>query len=154
MVKALIFTSKKLSRDYQIVDTLEAGIVLQGWEVKSIKARRASFHGAFVIYDFDKSLLLMKGLSVPAWTTAPKVSERDQKRDRILLTSKKEAIKLGLLAKQPGYTLIPKAVYVNDKDLIKVEIGVVKGKKKFEKKQMLKEKDIQRQIEMDMKNRF
>jgi SsrA-binding protein len=154
MIRSILYTTKKLGRDYQITDTLEAGIVLYGWEVKSIKDKTANFTNAFILYEPDSGRLLLKGLIVPAWHTAPRVSDIEQKRDSVFLTSKREAIKLGLLSKQPGFTLIPKSVYENDRGLIKIEIGVVRGKKKFEKKQMLKERDMQRQMEIDMKNHF
>lgn len=144
-----LYSNSGLKYHFEILDTLEAGMVLKGWEVKSIKNRQANLAGAFVEQDVHG--LVLKGMRVPAWKTAPKVPEGEEQRDRRLLVRKREADSFGGMARRPGYTLMPHLMYVDDKGRIKLEIALVKGKKKFQKKQLIKERDIARQIQRELK---
>ncbi len=148
-----IYINKRIPHDFDIIDTLEVGIVLKGWEVKSIKARHINMGGAYVDYDPEIGLIL-KGAKVPSWRTAPRQGIEEEMRDRVLLAKNSQIQKLSGLAKRPGYTLVPREVYVSEKGLIKLIIVLVKGKKKFQKKQILKEKDLKRQVERDLKDLF
>jgi SsrA-binding protein len=145
-----VFSNKKVYHDYAIVEKLEAGISLQGWEVKSIKQSMGDFRGAFIITDLDGSLVLKKA-NVPAWKTGEPKPETARHRDRRLLVSKKQAQKFAGLAARPGYTMLPLDIYVNDKGLIKLTIAIAKGKKQYEKKALVKEKDIVRQEQRERK---
>jgi SsrA-binding protein len=146
-----IFLNKRAAHGVDILDKLETGIVLKGWEVKSVRAGRIDVSGAFVDFSPRGELHLMNA-RIPKWDTAPAIDVKEQIRSRKLLAGKSQAAKLGAMASRPGYTLIPLAGYVNDKGLIKIEIALIKGKKKYEKRQLLKERDMERQINKDIKN--
>lgn len=146
-----IFNNRKIAALYDIIDKLEVGIVLQGWEVKSFKNGHINMFGAFVAYSPSGELWLREA-SISPWKTAGEVSPDQQTRPRKLLASKRQIEKLGGQASQPGYTLVPFEAYVNEKGLIKLVVALVKGKKKFERKQQLKERDMQRQMERDLKD--
>lgn len=145
-----IYANKKLNLDFEIVDKLEVGIQLLGWEVKSVKSGRLNMAGAFVDLDSNGSLQL-KGARISSWESGEKQSEETQNRTRKLLAHAREASRFGGLAKQPGFTLVPAALYVNDKGLIKLEVSLVKGRRKYEKKQKIKERDMRRQFDQDLK---
>ncbi len=115
-----------------------------------MKAGSVNFRSAFINYTPTGELIL-QGASIASWKSAPKVTLAEEKRDRRLLVSKAQALKIGEYSKRPGHTLIPLEGYINDKGLIKLSIALVRGRRKFEKKQKIKERDIQRQIERDMK---
>jgi len=124
--------------------------MLYGWEVKSMKAGSVNFRNAFITYTPQQELILQGG-SISSWKSAPQVSNAEENRDRKLLVRKSEAIKIGEYSKRPGHTLVPIDAYINDKGLIKLTIALVKGRRQFEKKQKIKERDMQRQIEKDMR---
>ncbi len=145
-----IFSNKKAVYGFDILDQLEVGIALNGWEVKSAKEGRFDVSGAFIDYT-AKGELLLKQARIPGWDTAPAVSKDEQFRDRKLLARKVQALKIGGMASRPGYTLIPLDGYVNDRGLIKITVALVKGKKKYEKKQKIKERDLDRQIKRDIR---
>lgn len=145
-----VFSNKKAYHGFDILDKLEVGIVLKGWEVKSMKSGRVDVMGAYVDYTAAGELLL-RGVKIAKWSTGAAVSPEEQSRSRKLLAKRSQAAKLGGLGSRPGYTLIPLEGYVNDKGMIKLVIAVVKGKKKFDKRQQIKERDITRQAQIDAK---
>jgi SsrA-binding protein len=148
----VLYTNKRGLRDYTVVDKLEVGLVLQGWEVKSIKDGRINMQGSYVYYN-DKNQLVLTGVIVPSWSSGKDQTEAEQKRDRLLLAHRRETDKLVGLAKRPGYTLLPSELYVNDRGMIKLQLVVVKGKKKHEKRQKIKERDIERQMQRELKGK-
>jgi SsrA-binding protein len=133
-----------------VISKLEAGIMLYGWEVKSMKAGNVNFRNAFITYTPQQELMLQGGL-IASWKSAPPVSAEAEKRDRKLLVRKSEALKVGEYSKRPGHTLVPIDAYINDKGLIKLTIALVKGRRQFEKKQKIKERDMKRQIDKDLR---
>lgn len=145
-----IYVNKRLGLDFEIVDRLEVGIQLFGWEVKSVKAGSLNMSGAYVDMGVDGGLYL-KQARISSWKNGVKQSDDLQNRTRRLLAHAKEAARIGGLAKRPGFTLVPSSVYVNDKGLIKLEVALVRGRRKFEKKQKIKERDMRRQFDQDMK---
>ncbi|MCA9379182.1 SsrA-binding protein SmpB [Candidatus Dojkabacteria bacterium] len=145
-----IYYNKRAKVDYQILDKLEAGIVLFGWEAKSVKAGHVNMTAAYVDTMLGTSLEL-RGASISSWDSGRMQSDTQKKRDRRLLVHKSQAAKFAQLADRPGYTIIPLSLFVNDKGLIKLEIAVAKGVKKYQKKQKIKERDMRRQLESDMK---
>jgi len=146
----ILYNNKRISSIFTIIDKLEVGIVLRGWEVKSFKAGHVNMSGAYVAYT-PAGELWLRGIVVSPWKTAPSVSKEEQERPRKLLAQRKQAIKIGNLSMQPGYTLVPLEAYVNEKGLIKLVIALAKGKRKFERKQELKERDLQKQVDRDLK---
>lgn len=146
-----IYLNKSISLHYDVVEKAEAGIVLFGWEVKSLKAGSANFKNAYVYYDQDHGEMLLQSAVVHPWKTAPETGRQEESRSRRLLLHKSQIVTMGSLAKRPGYTLVPSEVYVDDKGLIKVSLLVVKGKKKFQTKQKIKERDLNRQMQQEVK---
>lgn len=146
-----IYINKKAAYEYQVLDKLEVGIVLYGWEVKSIKAGRVNMNDSFVQFDYPSKLTL-RNARIPTWSTSTFKGDSQEKRERVLLANSHEARKIGEAAKRPGYTIVPLRIYINDKGLIKLEIGLVRGQKKYNKKELIKQRDLDRDLQQQMKN--
>lgn len=141
--------NRKAYHDYQILDTLECGISLRGNEVKSIIDGKASIKEAWCT--IQNNQLVIRGMHITPWHTA-NAYDIDETRERVLLAHKAEIRKLNAQKQQDGITLIPLSIiYKNGK--IKVNVGICKGKKIYDKRHDLKEKQIKRDIERTMKNR-
>ena len=129
--------------NYAIEDKFEAGVVLLGTEVKSIREGKVSFNDAFCL--FDKHELWVRGLYIAEYklgTTNNHIAVYDRK----LLLHKKELKKLEARMKERGYSIIPLKVFFNDKELVKIEIGLGRGKKDHDKRQTIKERDSKKEI--------
>lgn len=134
--------------NYAIEDKYVAGIVLLGTEVKSIRDGKVSFNDAFCL--FDRGELWVRGLYIAEYamgTTNNHIAVHDRK----LLLSKRELKKLENKLKDKGYTIIPLRVFFNDKNLVKIEIGLGRGKKLHDKRETIKERDTQREIKRYLK---
>lgn len=134
--------------NYAIEDKHVAGIVLLGTEVKSIRDGKVSFNDAFCL--FDRGELWVRGLYIAEYamgTTNNHIAVHDRK----LLLSKRELKKLENKLKDKGYTIIPLRVFFNDKNLVKIEIGLGRGKKLHDKRETIKERDTQREIKRYLK---
>lgn len=151
MAVTQIFKNRKALSLYQVIDKLEVGIVLKGWEVKSMKSGHVNMAGAYIAYSPSGELWLRDAVLSP-WKSAGDVGKEDQERPKKLLASRRQIDKIGSQSQQSGYTLIPLEVYVNEKGLVKLLIALVKGKKQFERKQSIKERDMQRQLDRDIKD--
>jgi SsrA-binding protein len=145
--------NKRARYDYEIAETYEAGIVLLGHEVKSIRAGQASLKGAFVtIKQSGKSpRLYLTNAHVPLYKKASIVKEYDPDRPRQLLLKQSEIKKLIGKKQAEGITLTPLNIHTKH-NKIKLEFGVGKGKKKYDKREDLKKKDDKRKISRAMKN--
>ncbi len=141
--KTVIATNKKAYHEYFIEDTYEAGIVLVGSEVKSIRLRKVSFVDSYVKIEGYKVTLV--NLHISPYDKGS-FFNLPSKRERALLLNKREINKLRALVERKGYTLVPTRIYFNQA-LVKVEIGVAKGKHTYDKKQTLLEKDMDRKTE-------
>lgn len=135
--------NKKAYFDYEILEKLEAGIVLLGMEVKSLKTEKANIVGAYVVIKHHEAFLL--NASISPYQPQNTSSDYNSRRTRKLLLKTKEIDYLSGKTKQRGLTLIPLKVY-NKNGLIKVEIALVKGKKKFDKRETIKNRESQRKI--------
>ncbi len=148
----IIAQNKKALHDYQIIDRIEAGIVLSGDEVKSIRAGHVNLTGSFA--HIAGGELWLKNCHITPYKQAYDASRRGEEyaiRNRKLLLNKRELNRLvGDIARQ-GITVVPLKIYLSSKSLVKVELGIAKGKKKADKRQALKEKDIKRQTDQEMK---
>jgi len=134
--------------NYSIEDKYVAGIVLLGTEVKSIRHGKVSFNDAFCL--FDRNELWVRGLYIAEYamgTTNNHIAVHDRK----LLLSKRELKKLENKLKDKGYTIVPLKVFFNDRNLVKVEIGLGRGKKLHDKRETIKERDTQREIKRYLK---
>jgi SsrA-binding protein len=136
--------------DYQILETFEAGIILEGHEVKAIKLGRASLGGSYVILKNQEVFLLNANVSPYQPNNTPK--NYDRTRTRKLLLNKKEIRYLIGKSQQRGLTLIPLKLYTRE-GKIKLEFGVARGTKKVNKKEIIRKKDIEREIDRELKIR-
>ncbi len=134
--------------EYFIDAKYEAGIVLLGTEVKSLRAGRASFNDSYCI--IHKGEIWIKSLHIAEYSHGT-VNNHDPVRDRKLLLQKREIKKIEAKLKEKGYTLIPLRVFLNDKNLIKIEIGLGKGKKLHDKRESIRQKDVEREMKRFVK---
>lgn len=137
-----VVKNKKAFFDYEILETLEVGIVLHGHEVKSVKQGGLSFKDSYVIIKNEE--LFLFNASIAKYKHMSQ-DDYDPNRTRKLLASKKQIISLSSKIKQGNLTLIPLKAYVKNKK-VKVEIGLGRGKKKYEKRADLKKKELEREL--------
>lgn len=143
--------NKKARFDYEILETLTAGISLTGQEVKSIRDGHMSLKGAFVTFHGPKALLTNAQIS--PYPEAGPLLGYDPLRSRTLLLHKREISYLRGKSQEQGLTIVPLKVYSNNR-LIKVEIAVARGKHLYNKKEVLKKRDIQREIRRTLKDKI
>ena len=125
-----------------------AGIVLLGTEVKSIRDGKVSFNDAFCL--FDDGELWVRGLYIAEYSHGT-ANNHIAVHDRKLLLQKRELKKIQAKLKEKGYTVIPLRVFLTDKNLVKVEIGLGKGKKLHDKRETIKDRDVQKEIKRFLK---
>ena len=153
MAKSKPIQAKELNNrqayfNYLIEDKYEAGIVLLGTEVKSIREGKVSFNDSFCM--FDKGELWVRGLFINAYSHG-NANNHIEVHDRKLLLQKRELEKLETKVKEKGYSIIPLRIFFNDKHYAKVEIGVGKGKKEFDKRETIKSRDVDKEIKRLLK---
>lgn len=141
---SLVFaTNKKAYFDYEIIDTFEAGLVLKGHEVKAVRNGRFNLSGSYAV--FHNGELFLINSAIASYQPKNQSKDYDEMRSRKLLLSKKQLNKLLLDTKEKRMTLIPlKAYSKNNK--IKVLIGLVRGKKTYDKRESLKQKDLKKHL--------
>ena len=144
--------NKRAKFDYEILETLEAGLILTGQEVKSIRAGQASLQGAYVFLSQKQELTLLNA-NVPAYKMAGPLPNYDPLRTRKLLLNKKEINHLAGRLEQTGLTLIPLSLYTRGKK-IKLELALAKGKKLYDKRRSIKEREEKRNVQRALKTRF
>jgi SsrA-binding protein len=140
-----IITNRKASFEYFIRDTYEAGIVLHSADVKSIRNGNSNITGAFAKVINNEIFLFefyMGGL-----TSNKKENTQPQRK---ILLHRKEIYKISKLVEKQGYTLIPLSLYFNDRNILKVELGVCEGKNLHDKKQSIKERDLDREMKREI----
>ena len=125
-----------------------AGIILTGTEVKSLRQGKASFNDSYCI--IHKGELWLKSLHIAEYSHGT-VNNHDPIRDRKLLLQKREINKIEAKLKEKGYTLIPLLIFFNEKNLVKVEIGLGKGKKLHDKRETIKKRDVEREMKRFIK---
>ncbi len=125
-----------------------AGIVLMGTEVKSLREGKASFNDSYCI--IHKGEMWLKSLHIAEYSHGS-INNHDPVRDRKLLLEKREINKIEAKLKEKGYTLIPLLIFFNEKNLIKVEIGLGKGKKLHDKRETIKKRDVEREMKRFIK---
>ena len=141
--------NRKARFDYEIFDTFEAGIALTGTEIKSIRNGNANIKDCYAIIKNDEAYLLNMYIKEYA---EGNIFNHDETRTRKLLLHKKEIYKMRDAIAKEGYTLIPLKLYFKG-NLAKVEIGIARGKKTYDKREAIKERDIKRDIAKNFKNR-
>ncbi|MEA1928044.1 MAG: SsrA-binding protein SmpB [Candidatus Auribacterota bacterium] len=137
----VLVTNRKARRDYTILDTYEAGIVLRGTEVKSLRRGRGSLAGSYA--SVEKGEVWLRGMNITPYEYGG-IYNPDPKRKRKLLLHHREIKRLIGVTAVKGHTLIPLRLYLKG-PLIKVEIGVGKGKRMYDKRQTIKKRDADRE---------
>ena len=148
--KAREFLNKKAFHDYHIEDIFEVGIELKGSEVKGIRAGRVNLKDSFV--RIIKNEVFILNLHIGALETTHSTYRPDENRDRKLLLHRKQINKLFEKVTKDGYTIVPTKLYFNDKNMVKLNIGIAKGKKLYDKREDLKRKTMARETQRVLKN--
>ncbi|WKC89580.1 SsrA-binding protein SmpB [Borreliella finlandensis] len=143
----LLLENKKAKFNYFIEEKISCGIVLKGTEVKSIKAKKLSFNNSFA--SIKKEELWLENLHVSKYKEG-NIFNHDELRPRKLLIKKRELQRLKKFKEKEGYTLIPISFYLK-KSIIKVEVGICKGKKLYDKREILKQKSIKKDLSREIK---
>jgi len=144
-----ITKNKKAYHDYTIEEKLEAGIVLKGSEIKAIRAGRVNLKDSFI--RVDNGEVVLYNAHIGLLETTHHYYRHEERGSRKLLLHKKEIAKLERAVQRDGMTIVPLVMYYNHKNIVKLQIGVAKGKKLHDKRQDLKEKDMKRDIARAMK---
>lgn len=145
-----LLSHKKINLDYEVLEKMEAGLELHGYEVKSLRAKLGSLEGAYVTVRDGEAFVL--NMYVPAYQEKNTPTTYDTRRQRRLLLTRAELLILEGLERQKGLTIVPVMVY-NKGRKVKVEIAVVRGKKKYDKRHDMKRRDSDREIARTLKTR-
>lgn len=141
---AINIKNKRATFDYELLDTYTAGLVLTGTEIKSIRLGKASLVDTFCY--FEKGELWVKNMYVAEYFYGT-YNNHAPRRERKLLLNRKELRKIERAVKETGQTVVPTRLFLNDKGLAKLNIAVAKGKKQYDKRQSLREKDDKRDMD-------
>lgn len=144
-----LVSNRKAFHNYEVLETLEAGIILLGTEIKSLRNHGGNLQEAFVV--FNKGDPYLKNASIAPYKYG-NLFNHEEKRERKLLLHKREIAKLQSLIQEKGLTVIPLAMYLK-KGFVKVKLGVARGKKAYDKRAALKKREHDRQIERSVKDR-
>lgn len=144
----IVIKNRRATFDYEIIDTYNAGIVLTGTEIKSIRLGKASLVDSYCF--FDRGELWIRGLNISEyhWGT---YNNHQPKRDRKLLLTKRELGKLARDTQDVGLTIVALRLYISEKGLAKVVIGLARGRKRYDKRDYIKDKDARREMDRAMK---
>jgi len=151
MAIKVITQNKKARHEYEILEKYEAGIVLQGSEVKALRAGRANLNDAYC--RFIKGELYLLNAHIGHLDTTNKHFAKDDRAPRKLLMHKKELDKLYGKVSKDGLTIVPLMIYFNERNLAKVSIALARGKKLHDKRETLKRRTLEKEAKIAMKNR-
>ena len=149
MEDKVICLNRAASHEYFILERIEAGIALDGGEVKSLRMGNCNLKDSFC--SVNNGEMLIRNMFISVYDKATAFNEKNARRDRKLLLHRTEILKLKEKVEQKGLTLVPLKMYFKNA-LIKIELGLCRGKHTYDKKQSLKEKDLKREKERIMKN--
>lgn len=149
MEEKVISTNRYASHEYFILEKVEAGIVLEGSEVKSLRINGCNLKDSFCL--LSNGEILLKNMHVSLYDNAGAFNTKNARRDRKLLLHKTEIIRLASKVNQKGLTIVPLKIYFKQA-LVKVELGLCQGKHTYDKKRSIMEKDINREKERALKN--
>jgi SsrA-binding protein len=150
MTVKVVATNRKAFHEYEIHDTFEAGLVLLGTEIKSIRAGRASLQEGYVAIEGNEAWLM--NVHIAVYEPASR-QNHDPKRRRKLLLHRREIDRLASRVKEKGYTIVPVRLYLKD-GRAKVEIGLARGKRQYDKREAIARRDSQRQVDRAIKERY
>jgi SsrA-binding protein len=140
--------NKRATFDYELLDTYTAGIVLTGTEIKSVRLGKASLVDTFCM--LEKGELWVRNMNIAEYFYGS-YNNHSARRDRKLLLQKKELKKIQRMVKESGYTIVPTRLFLNDRGLAKIVVAIARGKKQYDKRQSLREKDDKRMMDRMMK---
>ena len=140
--------NKKAHFNYEIGDTFTAGIVLTGTEIKSIRDGKASLTDSYCVVDNGE--VWVKGMHISEYFYGS-YNNHSVRRDRKLLLTTKEIRKIAKAAEEPGYTIVPIRMFISEKGYAKLVIGIGRGKKQYDKRQSIKEREDKRNLDRFMK---
>jgi len=144
-----VVTNRKARYEYYIKETYEAGLVLKGTEVKSLRNGKASLQEAYCYIEGGE--VFVKGMNINEYDKGS-YNNHDPKRVRKLLLKKQEIRKLIKKTEEKGMTLIPLKIFFSERNLAKLEVGIAQGKKSYDKRESLKEKQSKRDLQREFKN--
>ncbi len=144
----IISSNRKARFDYEVQESLEAGIVLQGTEVKSIRAGMINLKDSFAKFISDELWLVNAHITEYRFGN---IHNHNPTRSRKLLLNKKELAKLAVKVNEKGLTLVPLKVYIKN-NIVKIELGICKGKKLYDKRETTKKKEMKREMDRIVKN--
>jgi SsrA-binding protein len=144
MAKSIEIVNRKAEHEYHFLGKYEAGIMLQGSEIKSIRSGHASLVDAYCI--FDNGELYVKNLYIKEYDNATHVNH-EPRRNRKLLLHRYELRKLERRVKEKGLTIVPYRIYLSERNMVKLEVVLAQGKKSYDKRESIKEKDTRRDLE-------
>ncbi|ALL08894.1 SsrA-binding protein [Pedobacter sp. PACM 27299] len=140
--------NKRAYFDYHIVEEFNAGLALLGTEIKAIRQGKANMSDAFCMFIGD--VLYVRNLHISEYSHSS-FHHHDIKRDRVLLLHKKELKKLKFRSEEKGYTIVPLRIYTNDRGYAKIQIALAQGKKEFDKRDSIKDRESKREMDRAMK---
>ncbi len=149
--RKIVANNKKARHDYFIEEVYEAGIVLTGTEIKSVRAGKVSIKESYA--RLQNGELVIIGMNISPYEQGNR-SNTDPLRIRKLLLHKREIRKLTGLTTQKGFTLVPLQIYINEYGLAKIEIAVARGKKNYDKRDDIAKRDANRKMEQAMKRKY
>jgi SsrA-binding protein len=149
MANDIQIKNKRAYFDYHILEKWVAGIALLGTEIKSIRQGKANLGDAFCM--FISNSLFVRNLHISEYTNSS-FYHHDIKRDRQLLLNKKELRKLKVKGEEKGYTIVPLRIFINERGFAKLEIALAQGKKEFDKRETIKERENKRELDRVMKH--
>lgn len=143
--------NKKAYFDYEILETQEAGVELKGYEVKSVRNKHLNLKGSYISEIAGE--LFIKQMHISPWKNLVNISAYEAERPRKVFLSKKKILYYASKIKEGGYTILPLELYLKG-SLIKVRVGLAKGRKTFEKKQVLKERTLDKEAKIHLKKEY
>lgn len=147
----IVASNKKAYFNYEIIESLEAGIALLGSEVKSIREGRVSLKDSYA--EIKNGEVFLLHMNVSPYEQA-NIFNHEPLRDKKLLLHRQEIKRLIGKIREKGYTLIPTKVILNDRGKVKVEVSLAKGKRTYEKKRAIKERELEREVRAELKKRL
>lgn len=139
--------NKRASFEYEFIESFTAGIVLSGTEIKSIRAGKASLVDSYCY--FVEGELFVKNMNISEYWWGSAFSRNDPRRDRKLLLTKRELRKLQRATKEKGMTIVATRMFIAENGYAKLNIALARGKREYDKRQSIKEKDMRRDMERD-----
>jgi len=139
----LLFKNKRVFFDYDIVDKIEAGIILSGTEVKSVRSGKISMNGSYCIINDNE--IFIKGMDIAIYDEGS-LNNHEPKRDRKLLLHKKQINKIKIRLEEKGFTIVPIKLYPNENGIFKIELGIGKGRKVADKRDYIRDRETKREL--------